>query len=218
VKIRYAGKLERIERQIHHYGSGLNALPVLSHFRSNPTDTYLLRISYGGMNGPLTNIDQEGFASASFHSWPNTLAWDAYSGDYGPNHVGLILGAGTYVVQDEELGLLAFGGELVSGTSMATVTPKDAVRRRVFVGPLGLFIEIDAGVIQEFEVSLDAKTVTLILTQLPGAPTAKAAILWLETTSGTTNYGVATTGLTEARGGTSVPLTSGTITVTIAPK
>lgn len=69
----YGGKLMRIERQIHHYGSGLNALPLLSAFESSPTDYYLLRVGYAGSSGPLTNIDQGGFASASFHSFADTV-------------------------------------------------------------------------------------------------------------------------------------------------
>ncbi|HKP67944.1 MAG TPA: DUF5695 domain-containing protein, partial [Pyrinomonadaceae bacterium] len=44
----YAAKLQRIERQIHHYGSGLNAIPVLSEYRSHPDDEYLLRVGYAG--------------------------------------------------------------------------------------------------------------------------------------------------------------------------
>jgi len=69
---RYAGKTKRIERQIHHYGSGLNTLPALSEYesQSNLSDQCLLRVGYGGTFGPLTNIDKEGFASAGFHSWP----------------------------------------------------------------------------------------------------------------------------------------------------
>ena len=84
----YGGKLRRIERQLHHYGSGLNAIPVLAQYRAHPDDDYLLRIGYGGTMGALTNIDQEGFASAAFHSFPSTLKWDGYSGDYGPNFFG----------------------------------------------------------------------------------------------------------------------------------
>lgn len=30
------------ERQIHHYGSGLNALPSISEFATSPTDYFLL--------------------------------------------------------------------------------------------------------------------------------------------------------------------------------
>jgi hypothetical protein len=55
----YAGKLRRIERQLHHYGSGLNAIPVLSEFRAHPDDDYLLRAGYGGLMGALTSIDEE---------------------------------------------------------------------------------------------------------------------------------------------------------------
>ncbi len=69
----YGGKLSRIERQLHHYGSGLNAIPVLDSYRENPDDFYLLRVGYGGTMGALTNIDREGFASVAFHSFPSTL-------------------------------------------------------------------------------------------------------------------------------------------------
>jgi hypothetical protein len=61
----------------------LNALPLIEEFMSSPTDYHLLRVGFGGLSGPLSNIDQGGFAAASFHSFPDTLAWDAYSGDYG---------------------------------------------------------------------------------------------------------------------------------------
>lgn len=42
----YGGKLQRLERQIHHYGSGLNALPLLAAYRSDPdaADLHLLRV------------------------------------------------------------------------------------------------------------------------------------------------------------------------------
>ena len=69
----YAGKIRRIERQLHHYGSGLNAIPVLSDYRDHPDDIYLLRVGYGGMMGAIANIDQDGFASAAFHAFPDTL-------------------------------------------------------------------------------------------------------------------------------------------------
>ena len=68
----YGGKLQRIERQIHHYGSGLNAIPLISQFRATPTDDYLLRVGFAGLSGPLSNVDQGGFASASFHSFADT--------------------------------------------------------------------------------------------------------------------------------------------------
>jgi hypothetical protein len=40
----YGGsKTPRLERMIHHYGSSLNAIPVLSDYRDRPDDFYLLR-------------------------------------------------------------------------------------------------------------------------------------------------------------------------------
>ena len=58
----YAGAPgSRYERQLHHYGSGLNAIPVLAQYRAQPDDFHLLRIGYAGTMGALTNIDQEGF-------------------------------------------------------------------------------------------------------------------------------------------------------------
>ena len=48
-----AESCRRIERQLHHYGSGLNAIPVLSHYREHPDDDYLLRVGYGGTMGAL---------------------------------------------------------------------------------------------------------------------------------------------------------------------
>ncbi|HQX83464.1 MAG TPA: DUF5695 domain-containing protein, partial [Vicinamibacterales bacterium] len=75
----YAGAPgSRYERQLHHYGSGLNAIPVLARYREQPDDLHLLRIGYAGTMGALTNIDQEGFASVAFHAFPESLKWDAY--------------------------------------------------------------------------------------------------------------------------------------------
>ena len=95
----YGGKVRRVERQLHHYGSGLNAIPVLSEYRDHPDDLHLLRIGYAGTMGALTNIDQEGFASAAFHSFPDMLKPDPISGDYAPNFFGHALNTATYVVQ-----------------------------------------------------------------------------------------------------------------------
>ena len=62
----YAGKYPRIERQIHHYGSTNNAIPLFEAYRQNPTDLHLLRVAYGGLMGGITNIDQNGASSAAF--------------------------------------------------------------------------------------------------------------------------------------------------------
>ena len=118
----YGGKYPRLERQLHHYGSGINAIPVLDAITAaDPSDLYLLRIGYGGNMGALSGIDQEGFASAAFHSYPDKMAFDPYSGDYGPNFFGHAWTAGTYLVNDAEFGWLAFGGNLTHGRASCSV-------------------------------------------------------------------------------------------------
>ncbi len=141
----YAGRIRRIERQLHHYGSGINAIPVLSEYRDHPDDLYLLRVGYGGTMGALTDIDQDGFESAAFHAFPDTLRFDPYSGDNGPNFFGYALNTATYVVRDPELGWLAFGGNLKIGEGTVEITPLEAFRTRIYVAPAGLWLTLDAG-------------------------------------------------------------------------
>jgi hypothetical protein len=159
----YGGKLSRIERQIHHYGSGLNAIPVLAEYRDHPDDYYLLRVGYGGTLGALTNIDEEGFASAAFHSFPSTLRWDDYSGDYGPNFLGYALNAAAYVVDHPEFGWQAFGGNVSVDGETVSVTPIDAFRMRVYVAPSGLWLTLDAGQFERVEIDTATGTVRVAL-------------------------------------------------------
>ncbi|KAI9041878.1 uncharacterized protein KD926_006424 [Aspergillus affinis] len=162
-----AGKIDRIERQIHHYGSSLNALPILDnyHSSSNPTSDlslYDLRIGYGGNQGPMTNIHQDGFGSMSFHSFPETLDWDPYSGDYGSGFVGHVLGAATYVLKHPTFGWLSYGGNVVSTENgQVVVEPKDSVRQRIYVVDAGLWVGLDSGAITQVSVNLGKKTVVL---------------------------------------------------------
>jgi hypothetical protein len=157
----YAGKLRRLERQLHHYGSALNAIPVLTAFRDRPDDLYLLRVGYGGMMGALANVTRGGFAPAAFHAFPSTLAIDGYSGDYGPGFVGHVLNVGTYVVRDPDFGWLALGGNLTVGDGSVRVRPLDAARSRIYVAPLGLWLTLDAGRFESLIVSPDAVRVTV---------------------------------------------------------
>jgi hypothetical protein len=157
----YAGKLRRIERQIHHYGSGINAIPVLSQYRENPEDFYLLRIGYAGMMGALSNNDQEGFASCAFHSFPDTLKWDAYSGDYGPNFFGHAVNTATYVINHPEFGWQSFGGNVKVDNGVVKVKLLDSFRRRFFVAPFGLWLMLDAGTFENVEINIANKAVRL---------------------------------------------------------
>ncbi|MEP6753880.1 MAG: DUF5695 domain-containing protein, partial [Chthonomonadales bacterium] len=175
----YGGKISRIERQLHHYGSGINAIPVLTEYRDHPDDLYLLRVGYGGTMGALTNIDEEGFASAAFHSFPDTLKFDPLSGDYGPNFFGHAMNAATYLVNDPEFGWISFGGNVKSNRDQVTLTPLDSGRMRVFIAPYGLWLTLDAGQFERVEVNTKSGAVKVVFAK-PGDAT-KSARLRIET-------------------------------------
>lgn len=132
-----------------------------------PASFHDLRIGYGGHMGVLTNIHRDGFGSMGFHSWPETLAWDGYSGDFGAGYLGHVVGSVCVLVHHERLGWLGFGGNVEEiqeeeeggggggifggvGGVKVKVQPKDTVRRKIYVAPMGAKVEISAGVIWEF--------------------------------------------------------------------
>ncbi len=127
----FAAQDRRLERQLHHYGSGLNAIPLLAEYREHPDDFYLLRVGYGGTMGGLADIDQEGFASAAFHGFPDVLKPDPLSGDYGPNFFGHAWNTATYILNDSQFGWLAFGGNVRKDRDIVKVTPLDSFRSRI---------------------------------------------------------------------------------------
>lgn len=217
-----SGKTKVVERQIHHYGSGLNALTMLAAYRNDPDNSYLLRVGYAGTTGPLSNIHQNGWASCAMHAWPQNLYWDDYSGDYGPNFVGLALGSGTYLAEDAEMGLVAYGGILTHVGKLAIVEVRDAVRQKVFIGPVGLEIQIDAGIIKSFAYDKATNRVLVRLGERPGAPKAGSCVIWLSRHGHTNNrkgesFTIKTEGgqLEEKRQGTKVLLESEDIEITI---
>jgi len=157
----YAGKLRRVERQLHHYGSGLNAIPVLSDYRDHPDDFYLLRVGYGGLMGAIANVTQDGFGPSGFHAYPSALHIDGYSGDYGPGFLGHAVNTGTYITRHPEFGWLAFGGELSVVADRVRVRPLDSARSRIFLGPEGLWLTLDAGVFEAVEIQGEEVRITL---------------------------------------------------------
>lgn len=165
------------ERQLHHYGSGLNAIAVLSAFRSSPDDFYLLRTGYAGAMGGLSNVDQDGFAGTAFHSFPENMRWDTYSGDYGPNFFGVAVNAGTYVVNRPEFGWQAFGGNAKTDSDWVRIQPLDAFRQRIYVGPLGLFLTLDSGTFESIEINTRTRMVRLgLAAATAAAPRARLRI------------------------------------------
>lgn len=159
----YAGKFPRIERQIHHYGSALNAVPLFDAFRADPSDFHLLQVAYGGWMGSITNIDREGFGSAGFHSNPEMMRWDPYSGDYGMGFFGHAYAAATYLVDHPDFGWIGLGGEVSQDASGITITPRDGARSRLYIAPAGLWLTLDAGKISAARYDHASGRITLTL-------------------------------------------------------
>ncbi len=205
----YAGKLRRLERQLHHYGSGLNAVPVLTEYRDQPDDLYLLRVGYGGLLGAIANVTREGFGPSGFHAYPSTLRIDGYSGDYGPGFFGHAVNIGTYIAHDPEFGWLAFGGNLeVSGESVR-LKPLDSGRSRIYVAPLGLWLTLDAGTFESLEISGDVVRVALS-PATPHTPVARLRIEQPAAVDGVGTFGPSESFLVE-RGAYVIPLAHGTM-------
>ncbi|TQN65499.1 hypothetical protein CSHISOI_09920 [Colletotrichum shisoi] len=218
----YGAKHADTERQIHHYGSGLNSLPMLHHYERNPADIDALRVAFAGNTAPLTNVDAEGFPSAAFHSFPENLDWDPYTGDYGLGFLALGLGQAVYIVdQHERYGDVVFGGNVVVGPDDAAATvvvePRDAVRRRVFVAGVGLKVSLSAGAIRTVTYDRAGQTLKLVLSPAASeaALRAKSAVVWLtQTTSAGTKFTVP--GAASSRGGCVVDLSTGQAEVAVS--
>lgn len=157
----FAAKYRRLERQLHHYGSGLNAIPLLAEYRQHPDDFYLLRVGYGGTMGVLTDIDSDGFVSPAFHALPDMLRWDPLSGDNGPNFFGHAWNTATYVMNHPEFGWIAFGGNITVAEGVVRVAPLDSSRTRVYLAPLGLWLTLDAGCFTSFELNIGSGSVRM---------------------------------------------------------
>ncbi len=159
----YGGKLRRVERQIHHYGSALNAVPLFEAFRANPDDFHLLRVAYGGLMGALTNVDEQGFGSAAFHSWPDEMRFDPLTGDYGMGFFGHAYATASYLVRHPVFGWLGFGGNVATHGNTIRLLPRDSARARVFIAPAKLWITFAAGKIEAVDYSPADGAVTLTL-------------------------------------------------------
>ena len=161
----YGGKLSRVERQIHHYGSAINAIPVLEQFRKTPDNFHLLKVGYGGLLGGISNITEDGFGPAAFHSYPETLQIDYLSGDYGSGFFGYAVNTATFITNEKEYGWLAFGGNLKEKENEVEVEITTAAKSKIFIAPKKLWLTLDAGTFRK--VNYNTKTGVISITLNP---------------------------------------------------
>ena len=170
-----------------HYRVTLNALPVLEEFFLHPDDHYLLPVAIGAASQHMTTIDEDGATSMGMHLDPAILALDPYSGDFGIGLFGHVQMAASVFIVHPTFGPLCFlcdafarsaipssneehqaGRRAAVAAGSYTLTPRDSIRRRVFLEPLGVLIEVDAGRLLSLTIALlgeghNASTFTLQL-------------------------------------------------------
>lgn len=159
----YGGKLSRIERQLHHYGSALNSIPVTDAYREQPEDFYLLRVGHAGAMGALANITQDGFGPAAFHSYPSTLANDGITGDYGSGFYGYAVNSGTYIAKHPVFGEVAFSGNLSKEGDWLSTEVTSAGKNRIFLAMEKTWITLDAGRVNTVKYNTKTREVELVL-------------------------------------------------------
>lgn len=159
----YGGKLSRVERQIHHYGSALNAIPMLKAYQNSPDDFHLLKVGYGGLLGGISNITKDGFGPAAFHSFPQTLEIDYLSGDYGSGFFGYAINSASYLTKTADFGWVSFGGNIKNDSDTIEMILTTAAKNKVFIAPEGLLITLDAGSINKVDYNEKEKEVRLYL-------------------------------------------------------
>ena len=165
----------------------------------------LLRVGYAGTVGALTDIDQEGFLSPAFHSFPDMLRVDPVSGDNGPNFFGHAWNTATYVVKHPEFGWLAFGGNIKGDTKVVKVTPLDSFRTRMYLAPFGLWLTLDSGKFESVEINPQTGRVRVGFAAATDVSSAARLRIERPATNKTSDYHPATH-FDQERGAYTIPL------------
>jgi len=182
------------EREFHHYGSTLNAVAVLDSYRAYPARSHLLRLGACALLGHLSNIHPSGAASMAWHGDPALLRRDAFSGDYGIGLYGYWRSAASYVACMPPHGWVCMLCDLVVGLgdgaqnggstdgghcdehTHLTITPRDALRRRVYIAPLGLTISVEGAAIAQLETWPAERRIAVTLVAHAAAPSVQATL------------------------------------------
>jgi len=154
-----------IERVLHHYGSGLNALPLMQAYDMNPDDIYLLEVGIGSITGTLTNIQLNGASSMGLHGDPSKLIHDYWDADYGMSFYGLASLQSAYAVNHSTFGYpVCYLCDLTMSMNATVwnIIPRDAFHRRVYVEPLGTAFTLDAGTFESITVNWYTQSITLV--------------------------------------------------------
>lgn len=196
------------EREFHHYGSTLNAVAVLDAYRAYPRRYYLLQLGACSLLGHLSNIHPNGAASMAWHGDPGLLKRDGFSGDYGPGLYGYYRSASSYLTCMPPNGWVCALCDVQEGEPAAEqqqppggassdrsatpagcnphallrIIPRDALRRRAYLAPLGLSILVEGAYLAEVTLVPADLSMSIVLRPHAAAPSARAT-LFLEAES-----------------------------------
>ena len=94
-----------------------------------------------------------------WHALPYVFENDR-SGDYGLGFFGHSLESGAYYVHDPVIGEQCYLCDLRNTTASSTVhiVPRDSYRNRVYIEPLALYLQAQAGTFENLELNLVAQS------------------------------------------------------------
>ncbi len=167
-----------IVRMTNHYGSGINAIPIMDDYRRHPSRLLLLQTGYAGYSQLMANINRQGFASYGFDADASILKFDPNTADYGIAFYGYSREAAAYAVKSRRFGWLGFGCNTEAKGSRISIVPTDGFHKRLFAAPFGLWARLEAGTIQKAVLHMLHKRVVLTL-----APSGIAALLRIQQTT-----------------------------------
>jgi hypothetical protein len=184
------------ERTFHHYAAALNSIPLFDAALAARDDAWLWRLAGAAGAGSLTNIRADGSASMGWHADNDLLSRDPYSADFGIGFYGHAKHAGAYLSCSAAGGWLCVGCDVEAVAAAALpacgaagslrVTPRDAFRRRLYLQPLGVLLQLDGGVIDSALLTLrgGGGGASAALQLRPALAGARAALLTLRADGG----------------------------------
>ena len=183
------------ERVMHHYAAALNSIPIFDHALRHPDDAWLWRLAACANGGTLTNIRPDGSASMGWHGDPDLLSRDGYSADFGVGFYGHWKHAGSYLSCTSAVGWLCVGCDLASarpnealtlanGSACTTatelrITPRDGFRRKLYLAPLGLLMQLDGATFDGVVLTLQPSPSTAVVRLKPALASSTHAYLTL---------------------------------------
>src|SRR5262249_60692051 len=125
-----------------------------------------------------------------------------------PNFFGHALNTATYIVDHPEFGWVAFGGNVTVQAGIVRTKPLDSFRNGVYVAPVGLWLNLDAGQFSDIEFDSHTKKVRVGLA--PSTTETTKALLRFEQPAKLSSIKEYTTGKSfpVERGAYAIPLGS----------